>query len=308
MLAYPVALIGLTALLVYVDFFDKFYRLTRKYEAYELDEMVLAVLAGIICLGVYSFFRFRENKELKRVRNELAEANTLLIELNRAKEDFMAVACHELKSPLCNMVNAMSLLESTSSADEGRKTASLAKGAAEGLLAVADDVLELTRVSQDQEVVRVGYSPSGLLDSIRDIALLQADAKGLVLRAEVRGNVPETVVGNEAGVRLVFLNLVSNAIKYTESGGVSINLAYTPGEERGLLEFKVTDTGVGIPEGKLTTIFEPFQRVHKEKAGGLGLGLTIVRRIVEMIDGTVTVSSVEGQGSEFVATFPVIPA
>lgn len=312
MLLYGAILI--TGFLVFseLDAFEEAYIFSRLHEEWELDELFLLIPVVTICLAVFSWNRLREmrrySKALESSRQELAAAKDKLEELTRAREEFMAVACHELKSPLSGVINALQLLEWAKDEAERKESVEYARAAARGLSMLVDDVLAYSRLSHDGDQIVKSFLCDEIFNSINMVSQPQADAKGLEFNTFVEASVPETVIGNEAGLRLVILNLVGNGIKYTESGGVSVNVDYRQEGARQELVVRVTDTGSGIPEEEQQTIFEPFRKGGQTRKGlkdGLGLGLAIVRSLVERMGGTIAVSSVVGEGTEFTVKIPV---
>lgn len=294
--------------LIEFDAFDRLYAFSRAHEDWELDELILLIPVAVICLALFSFIRTRELRarahELELTRRELAETNERLVEMTRTREKFITVSCHELKSPLNGIVHSLNLLELADDKSERTEAVDFAKSAAQELASLVDGVLEFARLSNREQENRKVFSPQRLLDSVRTLGLLQARAKELQLLTTLEKEVPGSVIGNEAGLRLTILNLVGNAIKYTESGHVSVNLSWD-GKH---LVAAVADTGVGIPQDKLESVFTPFRKLNTNKGSGVGLGLAIANRLVNSMGGTIFVSSSVGQGTQFTLRVPVDPA
>ncbi|BDQ34319.1 sensor histidine kinase [Pseudodesulfovibrio portus] len=297
-----------TWLLVELDAFDRLYAFSRAHEDWELDEFILLIPVGIICLVLYSLKRSRELRaralELEKARKELAEIHEQLVEMDQTRERFIAVSCHELKSPLSGIVHSLSLLELGGDENERKEAVDLAKSAARELASLIDGVLEFARLSNNEQDNLNTFPPQRLLDSVRTLALLQAEAKQLQLQTTLDADVPDSLIGNEAGVRLAILNLVGNAIKYTESGHVSVHLSW----DGKYLIATVTDTGIGIPQDKLESVFKPFRKVDMTGGAGVGLGLAIANRLVNSMGGTIFVSSSVGKGTQFTLRVPAEPA
>lgn len=310
-LLYAVILTLGSYALIELDAFERVYEFSRTYEDWELDELLLTVLSGVVCLCIYALNRTRDVRrkswELKRSREELSAAHEKLTDLTRAREEFMAVACHELKSPLGGIVNGLQLMEMADDEEERNESLGFAKTAAKGLTLLIDDVLLFSQLAHGEQG-RNSFIPTEVFESVRLVAQLQADAKGLEFETILDDSVPPTVVGNEAGLRLVVLNLVGNGIKYTEHGGVAVHCSFRKDALRDELVIKVTDTGVGIPKKHLETIFDPYRTARddfRKTESGIGLGLAIVHRLVERMNGTITVASTINQGSEFTVRIPV---
>ena len=293
------------------DAFDAFYSFSRAHEDYELDEIILTVPAILVCMIFFAYFRTRElrisNARLEASHNELSRAYDRIRELSRSREQFMTVACHELKSPLISAVNALRLMEMTNDEAERKELEGLALESLGSLQTLIGDVLQFTRLSHDEGVAESApFSVGEVLRTIGTLGTKMAENKGLVLNMIVDDAVPETIPGNEGWVRLICLNLLGNAVKYTESGSVTFHCGFRA-EPRGELVIRIVDTGVGIPADKLDAIFEPFEQVRNgpyEKKEGLGLGLAVVRELVKRLGGTISVESTVGEGSTFTLFLP----
>ena len=311
-LLYAAILILGTLLLAELDAFESLYAFSRTHENWELDDIILIIPVGAFCLALFSFNRSREllakAQELEQARKELAETHDRLVELIRTREEFIAISCHELKSPLNGIVHSLELLGMAENEHDREEGFAYAKTTAKGLAILIDGVLELSSLANNGDENLKEFSPHELLQSIRTLAQLQADAKGLELRTVLGEDVPGSVVGHEAGLRLAILNLLGNAIKYTDSGTVSVTMSYERENHAGKLVMVVADTGIGIPQDKLEFIFEPYRRIEGTGKAGVGLGLVIVNRLTEAMNGTISVSSTVGRGTEFSLTIPAPPA
>ncbi len=313
-LLYVSLLVVITLGLAEIEAFELLYDYSRLYEEWELDEIVLVIPAATVCMFLFAYKRMREVREkarhLEQSREEVMLAQEKLIEMDRSREEFLAVACHELRSPLSGIVNSLTLMDLAESEDERKESQEYAKSTALAMAVLIEDVLTFARISHGGVEERNVFAPADLLASAQGLLQLKADAKGLELTVAIDEKVPPEVSGSEAGLRLAVLNLVGNGIKYTESGGVSVRCGCNEEGFCSELVFKVIDTGVGISEDEQKTIFDPYRKVGNNGAhsrGGIGLGLSLVKRLVESLGGTITVSSTPGAGSEFVIRVPVDP-
>ncbi|MCJ2165129.1 MULTISPECIES: HAMP domain-containing sensor histidine kinase [unclassified Pseudodesulfovibrio] len=295
------------------DAFEWYYAFSRAHESFELDELALIVPVILLCLVVFAVLRLRDLRrktcDLNRVHDELIQANSSLEELAKSKEEFMDVACHELKSPLSGIVGALQLMDLSETEAERRESAELAMNAARNLSVLIDDVREFNRISRDRSVTMKAFSLPGFAEFVRHVAQTQTDAKQLELQVVVENDIPEHILGSESALRLIVLNLVGNAVKFTQHGGISVHFSFQKAE-RTELTVTVTDTGIGIPKADHERIFEAYTKVDNASGarGGLGLGLAIVKRLVDQLGGEITVSSEEGQGSLFRVSVPMSPA
>lgn len=298
-----------TGLFVRLEAYEAFMVFSRGHESWELDELAMMLPAVLVCLVVFSLIRLRDlrrrAKLLEESRRQLARAHEELSALSDTREMFMTTACHELKSPLVGIVNALQLVGLTGDEAERRELLGLAEASARRLGILVENVLEYSR--QDTAgPLRNRFSPGALLESVREIAAPLSLGQGLALRMELGRDVPETVFGAESSLRLIALNLVGNAMKHTESGEVRVGLDYQA--EPQALVLTVADTGGGIAEEDLPTIFEPFRKGAyggPARSSGLGIGLSIVKRSVDFNRGSILVESSLGKGSLFTITLPV---
>lgn len=308
-LSYAVILGLGYAMLVQVDAFEAFYSFSRAHEHWELDECVLTIPLLLICITIFALMRFfelqKKTSELQQAQNKLAEANSKLKELARSKEEFMSIACHELKGPISGIVHSLKLLELSRNDEEREEAIEFVTSAAGGLHLMVDDVLAFSKLTHETSNEQYSFTVANLMKSVHDLARPQVEARKLDLHFMSDPLVPKKLFGNEGAIRLALLNLVGNAIKYTDSGQVTVQSSYRH-DSRELI-FSVRDTGVGIPETEQETIFEPYCKAsgssHRMR-DGLGLGLSIVKKLIEQQGGTISVSSTMGEGTEFIVSLP----
>lgn len=222
-----------------------------------------------------------------------------------AKTDFLAAMSHEIRTPLNAVIGFTDLLaQSEDLAPIQRRHAEFARNAGSALLTVVDDILDFSKVEAGAiELEARPFSPSALVETGLSIVRDLATRKGLAVRVEIDPALPEWLVGDEDRLRQILLNLLNNAVKFTRHGSVTLRAEHhgsTAVGER--VRFSVTDTGIGIPPEKQSRLFERFSQVDSSVTrdfGGTGLGLAICKRLVELMEGTIGVSSQDGAGATF---------
>ncbi len=248
---------------------------------------------------------FEDVTEDRRLAQQLLAAKEAAEAGQRAKAMFLATMSHEIRTPMNGIIGMTDLALMTELNDEQSEYLRWVKSSAESLLTVLNDVLDFSKIDAGRlEMELVPFAPQDLLDEITGIYSSIAAQKGLVLDWRVTGNLPQRLVGDPARLRQVLTNLVSNALKFTEHGSVSIsvNAEGIPTNGRQWIGFAVTDTGIGIAQDKLDHIFSPFSQADSSttrRFGGTGLGLAIAARLVQLMGSQLAVDSEPGRGSTF---------
>ena len=239
---------------------------------------------------------------------ELEAARDRADAANQAKSSFLGVISHELRTPMNGVLGAAQLLSATRLDTTQREYVSIVRNSGDGLLALLNDILDMTKIEAGRmEFDVVDVDLSELHERIAGVASAQAQAKELAFQATFSGDVPAIVRGDPVRVGQVLQNLLSNAIKFTTEGEITYRIqGERVADDRVKFRFEVTDTGPGIATSDLQRLFEPFTQLDASSTrrhGGTGLGLTISRRLAEIMGGTITVDTRLGEGSTF--TFEV---
>jgi signal transduction histidine kinase/ActR/RegA family two-component response regulator len=248
----------------------------------------------------------------KQVEELLWEAKDTAEKANRVKSEFLANMSHELRTPMTAILGFTDILLTETTAEGATEACQIIKRNGEHLLTVINDILDLSKIEagkHDLEVERC--SPQQLVADVIGTMQVRADAKGLLLAVEYRSDIPLEIATDPVRLRQILVNLISNAIKFTEIGSIRVVVERdTESDGCRKLRFDVIDTGIGIADEHISKLFQPFSQVDasaQRRFSGTGLGLAISKRLAMMLGGDITVSSVLGKGTTFSVTIAMLP-
>ena len=265
----------------------------------------------------------RDVTEQRRTQQALAEARDQAEAANRAKSRFLAAMSHEIRTPMNGILGMTSLLGETVLTGEQRSYLNAVEISAKNLLTIINEILDLSKIEAGKlDVHPAPFALDECLRSVIELMAPRAEGKGLDLAWRIEPELPRMVVGDETRVRQILLNLVGNAIKFTEAGGVAVRVKrwpspepFMPDDEDAIgphgfgMVFEVEDTGPGVAASQARRIFSEFEQADdmmRRKPGGTGLGLAISRRLARAMGGDIEVRSAPGQGSTFTARITVL--
>ncbi len=258
----------------------------------------------------------RDITEQKLFENELIEAKSKAEkatkkaeESNQLKESFLANMSHEIRTPMNAIIGFSDILNKRKLGVEEKEFVTIIKSAGENLLKIINDILDISKIEAGMMTFdEDNFSVKESFKTLNDMLLGRAKEKNLELVFTCNENVPETILGDQTRLSQIIINLVGNAIKFTNKGSVQVNVKLSKMDEKtAFLEFSIIDTGIGITKNKLATIFERFQQAESHttrKYGGTGIGLSIAKLLIELQGGKLSVKSKVNEGSVFTFSIP----
>jgi len=247
-------------------------------------------------------------RDISQRKKDAAE----LLRAQKAKELFLANISHEIRTPINGIVGMADLLSQNPSEEDQALYLNAIKTSAENLKVIINDILDVASIESGKlQFEKINFNLDKTIRSLVDTFRLQANEKRIALEYSKDPKIPSVLIGDPVRLNQILINLISNALKFTHQGSIhlSVSLAQIKNKKH-YVKFEIRDTGIGIPQSKLKTIFESFSQADASvtrKYGGTGLGLTIVRQLVQMQHGSIKVSSKENEGSTFTVIIPYLP-
>jgi signal transduction histidine kinase/CheY-like chemotaxis protein len=270
--------------------------------------LILAI--GVVLASIFTFeYIARRTKRQQQLYEQLNESERKVREAGIIKENFMANMSHEIRTPMNAILGFTNLLQKESLNEKSREFVHSIQTSGESLLEIINDILDFSKI--EAGMMRIESKPFSLrelLHSVKTMFDTRIQQKNLHFIVNIENSIPGLLTGDAVRLTQILVNLVNNAIKFTGSGGIEINVSGDKQKEDRIdISFSVKDTGIGIPSHKVEVIFDRFQQADDDttrKYGGTGLGLSIVKQLIELQNGTIRVNSVLNEGTEFVFSVP----
>jgi signal transduction histidine kinase/CheY-like chemotaxis protein len=282
-------------------------------------QAIAATLAGRQFIAIRSMppalFTYQQlAHDFQLSEQKVEKLNVELARATQAKSDFLAAMSHEIRTPLNAIIGMADVLSGTPLTPDQQKCVDVFQRNGVALLTLINDILDLSKVESGRvELEKIDFDLSDVVSRAVEVVASRASGKGLYLRSTIASDVPNCLIGDPNRLRQIIINLLGNSIKFTDKGGLEVKVSLSPdrstpaqaSKKAILLRIGIHDTGIGIPPDKLGAIFESFTQVDASttrKYGGTGLGLTISKQLVELMDGRIWVESTLGVGSTFYFT------
>ncbi|HEY6807623.1 MAG TPA: response regulator [Gemmatimonadales bacterium] len=284
-----------------------------EYESSKQSALTTAVTGGVlvllVLLAIYRIGR-REIRERRGTEREAQRARVAAEQAREAQAQFLANMSHEIRTPMNGVLGLTELLLDSELTPDQRRSLDLVRTSADALLTILNDILDFSKIESGGLILEhTAFDLRRLAESTAQMLAARAAERGVELVCDIGADTPQHVRGDPGRLRQILVNLIGNAIKFTPRGEVHVTVA-RDAAAAGRVQFTVRDTGIGIPADKIDAIFEEFRQADASTTreyGGTGLGLTITRRLVELMGGRIAVQSAVGRGSEFAFSIPLPP-
>ncbi len=247
--------------------------------------------------------------KIKEAEKALLEAKEKAEEISKMKSEFIHNMEHDIRTPFAGIYGMSEILARQETDPEKKEALELIAASSKELLEYANHILAFAQIEEEYDkIMSKSFSVKNLVKSVVSMENPAARNKNITLRYTCSSELPETVIGDSGRLKGILINLISNAIKFTEVGGVEVNVTLLEkSRETAVVSFSIKDTGIGIPKDKQKSIYEKFFRINASNKGiykGFGLGLQVVKKFVEDLNGELSLNSIEGVGSTFTFTLP----
>ncbi len=286
------------------DLYDKMGNIPKAFYHLKAYEKLKEEIFQQATLNKLRNLQIKNQIEVAKKEKEVAERTAEL------KQQFMANMSHEIRTPMNAIVGITRLLLEKEPRPEQLKYLNVIRQSADNLLVIINDILDLSKIEAGKIVIeKIDFSLRDMIQSIQEIMQLKAEQKGLELKIDINADIPDRLIGDPTRLNQILINLIGNSVKFTDKGFIALQCHPEKlSGDKVVLRFRVLDTGIGISKEYVGKIFESFTQAGTDTArrfGGTGLGLTISRQLVELMEGTIEVESEQGKGTVFTVTIPL---
>lgn len=276
------------------------------YAERNAQRAIQAIFCSMMVMAVGTSFSAHIYRAFELLENSVARAQSA----EAAKTRFLATMSHELRTPMNGVLGLADALERTELNDDQRELLTVMKGSGRSLMGILNDILDLSKIEADKlEISPNRFSPSALIEEAAAMWRESAQAKGLTLTVIEDSVLPATLVGDDLRIRQILSKLLSNAVKFTRSGHITVSVRCAArASDKVRLHVSVTDTGIGVARDQLGRIFEPFEQADRSisrEFGGAGLGLSICKKLTEQLGGALSLDYSDSDGSTFSVVLPL---
>ena len=261
------------------------------------------LLISLLAIGIFN--RLKITRKQKAI---IEEQKKKVEQSEKYKEQFLANMSHEIRTPMHAISGMVKILERNKHYPEQKNYLNAMQTSSDNLIVILNDVLDMSKIEAGKlDIESIPVQPRLIIENVIQILRFKAEEKGLLINSKIEEDVPDLIMGDPTRLNQILINLVGNAIKFTDKGNVTISLSIKENK----LRFKIKDTGVGIQEDRIHKIFGAFEQAKDSISrhyGGTGLGLSISQQLTELQHGKIWVESIEGVGSEFFVELPLVVA
>jgi len=294
----------ITYLCYYLQYHHLVIIIPHSFAEFYSDSLGSFLIVSVMIIILVSFQTYVYRRENDRTRAQKEEIDSL----SKAQNQFFSSMSHEIRTPINTIIGLNEMILREEISDEVEEDARNVQAASKMLLNLINDILDLSKIRSGQMKLTLSpYSPAEMIADVVGMIQVRADEKKLEFRVGIPPALPATLLGDEVRIKQILINILNNAVKYTEKGHIALSVECRTNDDKADIIFSISDSGMGIKKENIPYLFTAFRRVDEEKnkhIEGTGLGLSIVKQLTDLMNGKITVNSVYQQGTTFVVQIP----